>query len=460
MIDFILPLFGRFHPILVHLPIGFLVFGVILIFWFGKKYNAYAPVIQLAFLFGGISALAASISGFLQYQNEGYSWDTVKFHLILGILTTLLSFGLWYHMKKAAATPRQLKIKGASLLMILTITGHLGGNITHGDDYFTEVLPPELQSLLGGGNSIAKPLELPADNWEEVEFYTGAIQPILDQNCKSCHNPKKLKGELDLSSFKGVHKGGEDGAILEGENPEKSSLYSRLVLPEDHDDHMPPKDKRQPRKEEIELIKAWIESGSSEKTKLGEAAIHVSLVEPFFKKNEKPFYPVVDVPALPQDSISKLREEGFFAEIVRKDSPLLKISCINFPAFSDSDWHILQSAKDQIVYLDLTGTAITDSLLEQIAMLPNLTVLKLNQTAIEGSDLGKLTENKNLKLLYLNDTKVSFDKLGALDGHPTLEKIFAFNTAAADSGNSSQFSFHLETGNLSLPPLVTDTIVY
>ena len=184
------------------------------------------------------------------------------------------------------------------------------------------------------------------------------------------------------------------------------------------------------------------------------------MVEPFFKKNEKPFYPVVDVPALPQDSISKLREEGFFAEIVRKDSPLLKISCINFPAFSDSDWHILQSAKDQIVYLDLTGTAITDSLLEQIAMLPNLTVLKLNQTAIEGSDLGKLTENKNLKLLYLNDTKVSFDKLGALDGHPTLEKIFAFNTAAADSGNSSQFSFHLETGNLSLPPLVTDTIVY
>jgi len=460
MIDFILPLFGRFHPILVHLPIGFLVFGVILIFWFGKKYNAYAPVIQLAFLFGGISALAASISGFLQYQNEGYGWDTVKFHLILGILTTLLSFGLWYHLKKAAATPTQLKIKGASLLVILTITGHLGGNITHGDDYFTEVLPPELQSLLGGGNSVAKPLELPADNWEEVEFYTGAIQPILDQNCKSCHNPKKLKGELDLSSFKGVHKGGEDGAILEGENPEKSALYSRLILPEDHDDHMPPKEKRQPRKEEIELIKAWIESGSSEKTKLGDAAIHVSLVEPFFKKVENPFYPVVEVAKLPQDSISKLREEGFFAEIVRKDSPLLKISCINFPAFSDSDWHMLQSAKDQIVYLDLTGTSISDAILEQISLLPNLTVLKLNQTAIEGSGLGRLVENKNLKLLYINDTQVIVDKLSALDGHPTLEKVFAFDSPVADNGSSSQFSFYLETGSLSLPPLATDTIVY
>lgn len=460
MIDFILPLFGRFHPILVHLPIGFMVFGVILIFLFGKKYAAYSPIIQLAFLLGGISALLASISGFLQYQNEGYSWDTVNFHLILGVLTTLLSCGLWYHLKKAAATPTQLKIKGASLLMILTVTGHLGGNITHGENYFTEVLPPGIQSFLGADNGIAEPLVLPADNWEEVEFYTGAIQPILDQNCRSCHNPKKLKGELDLSSFKGVQKGGEDGAILEAENADESELFTRLILPKDHDDHMPPKDKRQPRKEEIELIKAWIEAGASEKAKLGDSKINVSLVEPFFKKNEIPFYPIVEVAKLPLDSISKLRDQGFFAEIIKKDSPLLKISCVNFPAFSDSDWHLLQSAKDQIVYLDLTRTAITNAIFDQIALLPNLTVLKLNKTTVDGSTLEKLVNNKNLKLLYLNQTSVSFDKLALLDAHPTLENVYAFDTPAADSGSSSQFSFRLETGNISLPPLATDTIVY
>ncbi|MEB2782221.1 c-type cytochrome domain-containing protein [Algoriphagus sp. C2-6-M1] len=460
MIDFILPLFGRFHPILVHLPIGFIVFGVILIFWAGKKYSAYSPIIELGFLLGGIAALLASISGFLQYQNEGYGWDTVKFHLILGIITTLLSFGLWYHLKKSVASPAQLKLKGAMILVILILTGHLGGNITHGDDYFTEVLPLELQAFLGVELSTTEPLELPANNWEEVEFYTGAIQPILDHNCKSCHNPKRLKGELDLSSFKGIQKGGEDGLVLETGHPEKSELVTRLVLPEDHDDHMPPKDKRQPRKEEIELIKAWIESGSSESSKLGESALSVSLVEPFFKKDEKPFYPVVEAPKLPQDSISKLRDQGFFAEIVKMGSPFLKISCINFPAFSDSEWHLLQSAKDQIVYLDLTGTAITDAVLAQIATLPNLTVLKLNQTPIEGSSLEKLTENKNLKLLYITNTRVTFDKFASLDGHPTLEKVFAFETPAADSGSSSQFSFHLETGNLSLPPLASDTIVY
>lgn len=460
MIDFILPLFGRFHPILVHLPIGFLVFGVILIFVFGKNLNTYLPILRLAFLLGALFAILASISGFLQYQNEGYSWDTVKFHLFLGILSAILSLVIWNRLKVSVSNPKALKLQGAGMLIILTVTGHLGGNITHGDNYFIEVLPPELQALLGRESSLNEPLELPADNWEEVEFYSGAIQPILNQNCKSCHNPNKLKGELDLSSFAGIQKGGEDGHILESGNPEESALFARLVLPKDDDDHMPPKDKRQPRKEEIELIKAWIESGSSENTKLGESAIKVSLVEPFFKRNEIPFYPVVDVAKLTQDSISKLRDEGFFAEIVKKDSPLLKISCINFPGFSDSDWHMLQFAKDQIVYLDLTGTAISDAILEQIATLPNLTVLKLNQTAIEGSGLEKLVENKNLKLLYINDTEVTLEKLSALDAHPALEKVFAFDSPVADTGSPSPFSFYIETGSLSLPPLPTDTIVY
>jgi len=460
MIDFILPLFGRFHPILVHLPIGFLVFGVILIFWSGKNLSSFLPILKLAFLLGAFFAVLASISGFLHYQNEGYSWVTVKFHLILGIITALLSLVILFRMKISVANPKALKLQGAGLLVILTITGHLGGNITHGDDYFTEVLPPELQSFLGANVDIAEPLELPADNWEEVEFYTGAIQPILDQNCKSCHNPKKLKGELDLSSFKGIQKGGENGAILKVTNAQESELFTRLVLPEDHDDHMPPKEKRQPRKEEIELIKAWIDAGASEIAKLGESEINESLVEPFFKKDEKPFYPVVEVAKLPQDSISKLRDLGFFAEVVKKDSPLLKVSCVNFPAFSDSDWHLLQAAKDQIVYLDLTRTAITDAILEEIAVLPNLTVLKLNRTAIKGSSLGKLANSKNLKLLYINETSVSYEELALLDGHPTLEKVFAFDTIAANSGSASQFSFELETGNISLPPLATDTIVY
>lgn len=459
MIDFILPLIGRFHPILVHLPIGFLVFGVILIFWAGEKYAIYSPIIQLTFLLGGISAGLASISGFLQFQYEGYGWDTVQFHLILGIFTTLLSVGLWFHLKKSAVSPARLKIKGAILLAILTLTGHLGGTITHGEDYFTEVLPPELQAFFGEASS-TEPLELPADNWKEVAFFTGAILPILDQNCKSCHNPKKLKGKLDLSSFNGIHKGGEDGAILENGNAGESSLFARLILPEDHDDHMPPKDKRQPRKEEIELIKAWIESGSPEHAKLGETSINVSLVEPFFKKDEKSFYPVVEVPTLPEDSTSKLRDSGFYAEVVKKDSPFLKVSCINFPVFSDSDWSLLASAKEQIVYLDLTGTKITDAILEQVSSLPNLTVLKLNQTSIEGKSLDKLNQSHNLKLLYLNETNVNIGQLKALDEHPRLEKVFAFDTPAADSGSSSQFSFHLETGNLSLPPLPTDTIVY
>ncbi|MCU0401407.1 MAG: hypothetical protein MUE75_10435 [Algoriphagus sp.] len=61
MLSFVFPLLGRFHPILVHLPIGILVFGVLLIFLSKKEDKTYLPAIQLAFLLGSIGGLLACI---------------------------------------------------------------------------------------------------------------------------------------------------------------------------------------------------------------------------------------------------------------------------------------------------------------------------------------------------------------------------------------------------------------
>ena len=462
MLSFVFPLLGRFHPILVHLPIGILVFGVLLIFLSKKEDKTYLPAIQLAFLLGSIGGLLACISGFLQYQFEGFSWDTVQFHLIFGVLTTAAGFFFYWKSKKITDA-NTLKWSSTALIGALLFTGHLGGTITHGEGYFTEVMPENLQSLFGGTAPSAQPLILPEEGWEELAYYEEVVQPILNSNCQSCHNPRNKKGGLDLSTKEALLKGGENGPAIDPHEFRKSSLISRMELPMDHEDHMPPSEKRQPKKEELQLIRLWLENEASFDLKLGAAKPEKKWLEPFFQREEIAFYPTLTLGPVVEDSLAALRKKGFYVEPISKNSPLLKVSCINFPDFKDQNLQDLSALKAHVVYLDFGGTKVTDQILERLTDFPNLTVLKLSQTAISGSSLDQLGQISNLKLIYLNQTEVSLTHIQSLTAIKSLEKVFAFDTPASSElqtlGNP-RLPFFLETGSYLLPKIPTDTIVY
>lgn len=87
--------------------------------------------------------------------------------------------------------------------------------------------------------------------------YEDDVLPIFRDNCLKCHNPDKLKGDLDLSSFSGAIKGGGSGATLNAGDVEGSQLFKSVV----HSDEpaMPPNAKLSER--EIAVIRRWIEGG-------------------------------------------------------------------------------------------------------------------------------------------------------------------------------------------------------
>jgi uncharacterized membrane protein len=457
--EFILPLLGRFHPLFVHLPIGILLFGILLVFIPSKTKAAFLPSIRIAFLVGFIVGLMSAISGFLQYQNEGYTWETVQIHLILGWITVIFSLGLYFQFRRTQELTQPLKIQSGLIFLFITLTGHFGGNITHGEDYFLEVLPPGLLATFGIETHTVAQFSLEESSWEEVLFYDGAIQPILNYNCSSCHNPRNLKGELDLSTIKGLMQGGENGEVLKVGDLAESALYTRLILPHANEEHMPPTEKRQPKKEEVELIKLWIETGASNDKTLAQAAVKRIAVQSFFRKEENPFFPITDLKPVSSDTLSILREKGFFVEQISADNSLLRVSCLNFLAFSEEDWNSLKGISEHIAYLDLSDTKASESIIDSISGLRYLTTLKLNGIEMEGKGLEKLKDSKNLKLLYLNSTELTLENLTQLDGHPSLEKVYIFKTPASGQGKRN-FSFHLETGDFLLPKLASDTIVY
>jgi hypothetical protein len=91
--------------------------------------------------------------------------------------------------------------------------------------------------------------------------YNDDIVPIFKDHCTGCHNPDKLKADLDLTTFATTMKGGSSGAAVKAGAADGSLLFrvtAHLEEPE-----MPPK-KPKLADTQINLIKEWIAGGALE----------------------------------------------------------------------------------------------------------------------------------------------------------------------------------------------------
>lgn len=459
-------LLGRLHPLVVHLPIGFIITGLLLQ-GYDRKRNILTPVIAMVYLWGFIAATLACTSGYLLYLGEGYSFDTVKYHLWTGVATALIALLMYLRLREPGKLEFIKRLPPVlfsfALLFLISATGHLGGNITHGSDYLLEPLPQGLKTALGIGKEPYRMPVLEEGTWDQAVLYADLVQPILDNRCVSCHNPKKDKGELQLHDRAGILKGGENGEAIVPKDPENSPLFSRLVLPLDHEDHMPPKDKVQLSKAEIAVIKAWIANGSPFDAAIADLGLEKALFTSFFPKVPDNPYPDVKVAAVPADTITALKRKGFHIEAVAKNSNFIRVSCINKPSFADTDIDLLRSVAQQIVYLDLGGTKVTDALFDRLKVLPNLTVLKLDNTAITGQHMEHLQALEHLSTLNLAGSRFSQDHFPLLLALSSLRKAYLFDTPTEISGAATKEmpgELDIDYGHYELPKIATDTIVY
>lgn len=463
--DVLKQLLGRLHPLIVHLPIGFIIFGLLLQ-WYDRKRKEYGKVIPLVYFWGGISATLACITGYLQYLGEGYAFDTVKWHLWSGIATALFSFLVYAKLKglKAFSFLANIPVVALSVVffVLISFTGHQGGNITHGEDYLVEPLPNSIKSALGFEIFEEKEIALNEENWEDALIYEDVIKPILNNKCVSCHNPKKSKGELFLHNEEGILKGGENGEVIIAENASNSEVFVRINLPMEDDDHMPPEGKTQPSKEEIKLVGAWIDTGHPFEGSIRDSGLEKELFLSFFPKKYDNDYPDMEIAEASRDSIVSIEKTGVHIDLISKASNFLSVSCINKPAFSDTDFESLLPIKSQIARLDLGGTKVTDAIFEKLALLPNLTILKLDNTSVTGKNIELLSSLEHLKSINLTASRFEESHLQALSDFKKLKKVYLYKTNV-DSGGPQTLSdgrISIDYGNYELPPIPSDSIVY
>ena len=214
--------FGRFHPVLVHLPIGFLLLALVFQ-WLSRKesYRMIVPAIRVAFLLGMISAVVSCLSGWSLSSSGEYDEVTLDLHKWFGISVAVFSaIGYWFSIKSPSLIKNSLSVL---TLLLIIITGHLGGTLTHGEGFLTK-------GIFGNTTDSTKSARKKIANVQEAVVYTDIVEPIMMDKCGSCHSAKKQKGGLRIDGKEWILKGGKDGQVFVSGNPTGSELYKRVYL--------------------------------------------------------------------------------------------------------------------------------------------------------------------------------------------------------------------------------------
>lgn len=407
---------GRLHPLVLHLPIGFLIFLTIMFLYRHQmEKNSFQQMVGIGLLITSFFASVAALFGFFLSLQDDYGSDVLTQHKVSGVLLSWFCY-LLVLLHNSNGIRKVVYGLGGLTLILLVVAGHTGAVLTHGQNF---VLAP-----------ISTQEELTADNASVYEF---AVQPILDKKCFGCHNEAKAKGGLVMTSVEKFKEGGKNGKAFVAGDPGESRMVKAFYLPLSHDEHMPPDGKPQLTPLEISTIEAWISSGADFEKKLDQFADGDSLkfiVASFAASNAE--MPAVEkeynFAAAPSDVVEELNTPFRSVFPLYRESPALQADFFLKESFKPEFLTELKKVADQLVVLNLSKMPVTNGDLAVVATFVNLESLNLNFTSIDGKGLSSLAPLENLQSLSLAGTAVKASDLDAVLSLPKLSKLYAWNT--------------------------------
>lgn len=411
---------GRFHPLIVHLPIGMLVLLPILEIAGVRKpalREAAGFVLQIA-----VAACVVTIAlGISLAYGSGVTGSTVTRHmwggivLLIALLVCLMVRPAWTAGQVQRVYPAML----VTALLTLTWTAHQGGSLTYGSDYLFRYMPGPLQRFFPSASS-------GSDAAYVGSVYMRRIHPIFDAKCVACHGSSKEQGGLRLDFYDLLMKGGKDGAVIAPKNPDGSLLLQRVSL-SPSDKHFMPAEGRTPlTPDETSAIRAWVQAGASPSTTSVPGIVLTG------QNIDLPLQPVGDYSNLMGEIRQMQQSTG--AKLVAvsakpSDGLILRTIDVAF-TFDDAQLARFQRFAPFIVNAELGRTAITDASLDTISKFTHLRALHLEGTAVTGEGLAKLSSLSQLTYLNLSGTKVTSAALAPLENMPNLHHIYLFDTPA------------------------------
>jgi len=439
---------GRFHPLIVHLPIGILLFAALLE-WLSatRKNEGYDKATQVALLIGAVSAFLSALAGYFLSEGGGYDDDVLFWHQWLGISIGVLALVAWWLKRRPRYNVRIIRASASQwmivlVLLVIGITGHLGGSLTHGSTYLSDYMPAPFKAWLGEEKRLVQQEPLPAQV-DSVKVFAQIVQPILNNKCVSCHKAGKAQGKLLLDSEEGIRKGGKSGPVIAAGDWEESELVRRVTLPPTSTKFMPAKNLPPLNNLEINVLKWWIANGADYQkkvaaTKPDDKTKYLLTVYLGLDTDAKPVVKLPEVPAASAETLKKLKEAGIMARPLSQETHLLDVSIPGARNMSAEQRREqlkqLLLVKEQVYWLNLSDGGLVSEDVKILSQLPRLNRLHLQKNDIRDDGIGYLRELKGLEYLNLYGNPLTDSCIPAIQALPSLKKVTLWQTRLSDKG--------------------------
>lgn len=432
---------GRFHPLLLHFPIVLVLLTLIFEGLDLYQQSSQSKSVKLAnislfigplLLVSVICTLVTVVGGFLLFRSGDYQGELVRQHLWGGVLLMIaLNGATLFYMQPGLKTNQKIRTTYRGFLVLagalVMVTSHLGGSLTHGQDFLTEHLPTL---------KAEKPAPIEQKEPKDLLVFQDLILPILEDKCQNCHNQYKTKGGLIMTSYANLLKGGEsEKPLLVANMPAESELYHRITLPNSDDDKMPPPEKAPVTQDEIELIKWWILIGADEDIKLGEnppdsiSLLLDGYLPKLFQSERLKMRQQEELDELAEELAELGEEIGLVIEPDPKNPGFFSVSMQIPPASitNESVTHLRPYA-GVFSKISLPGADIDDDALFEIGKMANLRELYIPKTCVNGEGLVYLEELELLENINLSNSELSNEGILNLIHLPEVKRIYVWGS--------------------------------
>lgn len=473
--------FGRFHILMVHLPIGllFIVPLMEIVGWtrWGAKVREGVPfVLWIAVL----TAALASFLGYLMMSAEDIAGRWMTLHMWTGL--TVGVFAVLALVFKLAKIGPLYALTLLAAIGATAAAGHFGGAMIHSPEYLTEHAPEKIKPLMevglktgtaergvfdelvdalikvsGGEVAPATPatsVEGQSDGTvpsggaglvvggdETTAAGDGAkvvaipdqlafgafVQPILDAKCTECHSQEKIKGKLRLDTHAMILAGaeGSDYKTVVPGDPETSELIVRVTLPDDDDDFMPPEGKDKLTEAELEVLKWWIAGGADDMGSVADLKADAKMLATLTAVAE-----ALATGAEPELIVVDGGTEGVWPTLSAEDQQA-RIDAVGAAAVQGGFSVLPVSAEDDRLRVSAVNASATFGDEQLLALNPvaeRVVWLDAGRTQVTDAAMETIGSMVNLERLHLEETAVTDAGMKHLVGLSRLEYLNLYGT--------------------------------